>query len=295
MGRKKTKSKLSENRQRYYSFYRNHLLKLAITTFKWEGLPDNISERFIELKLATTGQLVMFKEPVLEKLVVTPVNLTGIYDYNEMPKTYVAHALNGYTTTLDETNSVLLFNDYLHENTIYNIDMFATKLADIEVSKDINLSQLKTPAIIKCEDRAETSFRNMFRQWQGDELLIVADKDIDTVGSIDILKLDVPFLVDKYRTELNKILNDAYTYLGIENSNTEKKERLVESETEGNNGSIEINRFIRLTPRIEFCEKAKELFDVDVSVSIRSNLDTSINEQNVDDESIEEGGEELNE
>ena len=46
--------------------------------------------------------------------------------------------------------------------------------------------------------------------------------------------------------------------LAEKETNTDKKERLISAEVNGNSGSVEANRNIRMTPRQEALEKIKE-------------------------------------
>jgi hypothetical protein len=51
MGKKGSKAEL-ENETAYYMYY-NRLRDYALSMFKWEGLPDSVNERFLEVKCFT--------------------------------------------------------------------------------------------------------------------------------------------------------------------------------------------------------------------------------------------------
>ena len=75
------------------------------------------------------------------------------------------------------------------------------------------------------------------------------------------------------KEESDKILNEALSFLGINNINVEKKERLVEDEANANNEYINLNLMSRLIPRKEACKKFNELFNPDEKIDVRLRSD----------------------
>lgn len=76
----------------------------------------------------------------------------------------------------------------------------------------------------------------------------------------------------RYRWSKTQIWNEALTYLGIENTNTDKKERMVSPEVMGNMGDVEAQRFTRLNSRKQFCKEVNEMFGLDIDVDFRSGM-----------------------
>ena len=62
------------------------------------------------------------------------------------------------------------------------------------------------------------------------------------------------------------------TYLGIENTKTDKKERMVSDEVLGNMGDVEAQRFTRLNSRKQFCKEVNEMFGLEIDVDFRSGM-----------------------
>lgn len=66
--------------------------------------------------------------------------------------------------------------------------------------------------------------------------------------------------------ELTKIWYRALTMLGVDNTNTEKRERMIDAEATANNEDIMLMRRSRLATRRRFCEQVNERFGLHISV-----------------------------
>ena len=85
------------------------------------------------------------------------------------------------------------------------------------------------------------------------------------------------------------------TFCGIENSNQDKKERLVSDEVGSNYGNVEAQRNVMLNARKQAVEKINAMFGTNIDVHFRSNLQTMVNIENVSRETLEESEGEENE
>ena len=59
------------------------------------------------------------------------------------------------------------------------------------------------------------------------------------------------------------------TFLGINNANMDKRERLVDDEVQANNEQIEMSAQVMLKNRERACELINDLFDTNISVEFR--------------------------
>lgn len=72
-------------------------------------------------------------------------------------------------------------------------------------------------------------------------------------------------------------MDEFFTKMGIENSNTDKRERMVAEEVNGNSGAIEVYRHIALNARRQAVNQINAMFGTNISVEYRSNLNTLVN------------------
>jgi hypothetical protein len=240
--------------------------------YEWKNLPPSIDERFLELTLFSDGMAVYFRDEILGDLCLQCM-IGGNLDVYRIPIRRTAYATNGYQVELDNTNSVIIFNNYTHTNSMLDVEMYARRLYEIERTIDVNVKAQKTPLVIRATENQRLTLKNMYMQYDGNEPFIFGDKNLDMDG-IKVLKTDAPYVADKVNILKRQIWNEALTYLGIENSNTEKKERLVSDEVTTNLGGVEAQRFCRLNSRRQAAKAINEMFGLNISVDFRQETQT---------------------
>lgn len=273
------------NNKTYIDYY-NRLMELALNTFEWEKLPPSVDERFLELTLYEMGYCLYFNDEIIGNLALT-CTIGGKLDVYRIPVLRRAYAVNGYNKMCSTKDSVLIFNNYLHTPTKLTIELFARRLYEIERAIDVNVKAQKTPTLILSSEQQRLTMQNLYMQYDGNEPFIFGDKNMDIEG-IKSLKTDAPFVADKLENLKHQIWNEALTFCGIENSNQDKKERLVSDEVGSNYGNIEAQRNVMLNARKQAVKKINTMFGTNIDVHFRSNLATMVNVDNVSRETLEE-------
>lgn len=289
MGRKKNRWPSAQiNNQTYIDYYQR-LMEFAINMFEWRNLPSTVDERFLELTLYEKGYCLYFNDEVVGNLALT-CTIGGTLDVYRIPTERRAFAVNGYNKICTSQDSVLIFNNYLHTPTILTIELFARRLYEIERTIDVNVKAQKTPTLVLASEQQRLTMKNLYMQYDGNEPFIFGDKDMEFDG-IKCLKTDAPYVADKLQVLKHQIWNEALTFCGIENSNQDKKERLVADEVGSNYGNIEAQRNVMLNARRQAADKINRMFGTNIEVGFRSSLNTMVNSENVSRETIEEVGE----
>lgn len=263
---------------------------LAINTFKWDGLPDTVDERFLELILFDKGYAVYFDDEVLGNLALM-CTIGGPLNVYNIPTMVTAFASNGYNRPLiNGVDAVLIFNNYLHTPSVLTVELFARRIYEIERAIDVNVKGQKTPKIIKSTEQQRLTMQNLFMQYDGNEPFIFGDKNMD-LNLMDVLDVTAPYVADKLIVLKHQIWNEFLTFCGIENSNQDKRERLVADEVGSNYGEVEAERIVMLNSRRQAADKINAMFGTNISVNFNSNLDTNVNRAfNADIVSLNEGG-----
>lgn len=272
--------------------YYNRLVELSISMFEWKNLPDSVDPRFLELTLFTDGQAVFFEDEVMGYLALQNA-MGGGFDVYRIPTNRRAYAVNGYQKQLDENDSVIIYNNYLHTNSMLDVQMFAKRLYNLDRAIDVNANAQKTPILLLCDDSERLTLENMYMQYDGNKPVIKGVKGLNP-NAFTVLKTDAPFVADKLYQLKTQIWNEALTYLGISNINITKKERLITDEVTRNQGGTIASRYSRLQARREACKKINEMFGLDIWCDYREDFQEIDNDNDTiigDPNSDGEGGE----
>lgn len=250
-----------------YLQYYNRLTELATSMFEWKNLPDTIDERFLELALFTDGMAVFFEDEDLGYLALRTM-IGGRLNVYQIPLERNAYANNGYHRSLDESNSVLIFNNMLHTNSILDVEMFSKRLYEFDRIIDVNARAQKTPVLISCTEPQRLTLKNLYMQYDGNMPVIFGDKSINP-DALKVLTTHAPYISDKIYQLKIQYWNEALTYLGISNATFQKKERLISDEVLRSQGGTIASRYSRLNARRKACDEINKMFGLQIECNFR--------------------------
>lgn len=275
------------NTETYFD-YLNRFKRIALSQFEWINLPSSMDERYLELSLYYMGRGAFLKDSSLGYLNTkvtgsSDINIYGLpnklncysYSYNSMRDTYMGYDKDDK----GDDKAIYVLNNWDRIPTAYSIELFAYRLALIQRALDLNIKQQKFPYIISTDNKTKFSIKQMINQIDDNEMALTVEKDLITPETIKVMNLDVPFIADKLTTEKKEVWNEFLTFLGISNIDF-KKERLIESEGDTKNESINYNLQSMLIPRQKACDEFNEYFKPDkpLSVRVRADLHNQIKE-----------------
>lgn len=198
----------------------------------------------------------------------------------------------GYNKKYDFDDIVYIMNNLLEKPTFETLQLMAYRLFDTERTIDVNLTAQKTPVLIEGDHKTILTLKNVYMQYSGNTPFIFGNKQFDISNKLNVLKTDAPYLIDKLELHKHEIWNEALTFLGIDNANTDKKERLITDEVESNNELISyyLNCFYKT--RKEACELINEKFlkDNNKKLSIKLNTDVIKEMEKLFDERGDDNG-----
>lgn len=265
MGKKKIQRNKIVNWSTFNHYY-NLIELMCINRYEWENLPDSVDMRYLELGLFRKGRMLYFNDEVLGDLCLEMSGDGDISMYREPKKRYAYSAgSGGYTVQRNINNSVIIYDNFLRKNSINSAIFFAQRLAEVTRTTDVNLHVQKTPYIICCEESQKLTMENLLKDVEENIARVFGYKGLD-VNAINVLKLDAPFIADKLSVEKMKIWNECLTWMGINNSNTEKRERMVTAEANSNTECIDFMMQVGLNARLEAVRKINKMFGTEISV-----------------------------
>ena len=156
MGRKKRKNiwQSAEMNNLQYRMYYEMLEQMACAIYRWEGLPPEIDQRFLELTLFNRGMSVFFWDDEYDAYFATMGAPSGQINMYQNPLSYIAYGTNGFHRRLKSTECVPIWNNYLRRPDINAMRIYARRLADIDRTIDVNLMAQKMPMITKADSQS---------------------------------------------------------------------------------------------------------------------------------------------
>lgn len=280
MGRRRPPTQFGESawmNDATYLQYFNRLKELAISMFEWKNLPDTVDARYMELKLFETGAVVYFNDDVIGNLCLECIQQGrfDVYGYPILRRAYSGY--NNYTKLLKPSNSVIIYNNYLHTNSTLDVEMFAKRLYNLDRIIDVNANAQKTPILIRASEKQRLTMKNLYKEYDGNAPFIFGDKNLD-MSDLTAIKTDAPYVADKIYELKTQIWNEALTYLGISNVSITKKERMITDEVLRNQGGTIASRYSRIDSRRQAADLINQMFGTDIEVNYREDVETNLSE-----------------
>lgn len=259
---------------------------IARSMFEWENLPASMNEIWLERALYYDGQAAFLKDKKFgfintRATTAGKINLYGLptklhcysIEYNTIRSVYSGLLPN----VREDQQCILIQNNWNRVPTWFAMQLFAYRLYEAQRSADINVKAQKYPVLILTNDKQKHSMINLYNNYDGNQPVIVADKNLMEANELKSVNTDAPYVADKLLDYKKEIMNEALTYLGINNIMLEKKERLVQDEANSNNELINLNLQKFLAPRQLAAKQFNEKYgltgtDKEIKVRIRSDL-----------------------
>lgn len=292
------KETVERNRLAFFEFYFNYFYNIVVNYFTWEGLPNDIDELFIERKLIENGHVSFFHDDTFgfiaqggtrgerlnhydQPLSYQPVNSSSMNYFKQME---IAYTENDFRVIEDlhkdnpdkiKKPCIVIPNNNFYEPYIGYLELFCEKLADIELTIQLNRNAQITPYFIFVDNNSVLSMKNIFNKIANFEPVVYLNKQKDQDGQdsfkqlsdyIQVFRTDAPFLLDKLHDEKLRVMNQLLTFIGINNNPSDKKERLVVSEAISNNGVISANIEVGWKSRRKAVDLINKCYGLEISV-----------------------------
>ena len=277
-------------------YYLSRLSELAMSMFNWVNLPDTVDARFLEYTLFYEGAAIFFQDESLRKdqleegggYLALQVVLGGNLNVYRVPNTRKAYAVNGYNNKLNQSNSVIIWNNMIRLPEYGRMMFYAHKLYEIDRAIDVNVKGQKFPIAILCDESQRLTLKNVYKQYDGNEPFIFGDKNLD-LSQMQSINTGSPYVADKLQQLKNNVWSEAMMCLGIPNSPSEKRERLVANEAKVSQGGTLASRSSRLKMRKEACEEINKMFGLNIDVEYNQDLDMTTEDGDSSEQEEKEG------
>lgn len=262
------------------AYFAKYLLEKAVSIYKWE-LPKTWDRDYFLYVLYIAGYVGVINPGAEFGVVPQWGTLDGYNLYYAPRKFRYSNPLigDGAPVIHEECEIIKLQGNYTG---IWDLILYyASKMALLSEAFDMNAANVKTSRIFFAKSKAAAeTLKKLADKVQSGQIITVLDKDLlDENGKLTVEwfndDLNKNYICDKLLIELRKLENEFCTDLGIPNSNTDKKERLITDEVNSNNTETMLRADLWLERLKDCCKAVNKMFDLNISVDWRVKPDES--------------------
>lgn len=242
------------------SSFMSQIMNLALSRVEWVNLPPTCDARYLEYCLLTQGVATIATPKKNGKDFFSTQALVDSYpNVYDNPTSWRSFGVNGWDFAVNHDNGVLIYDNLAREPILPILDLYASELTDIMITKRLNRQHQKIPFILKGSQDQELTMLNLYKQVDGGEPAVITTSAIDDV-KFEALSTGVQYLGADLQADYQNVWNMIYTVLGIPNQ-TFKKERQIEDEVINAARPSSMMALSPLKARQEACDKLNERFE----------------------------------
>lgn len=256
-------------------FFKRYLLQQAISVFKWR-IPQTWDKDYFLYCLYLFGYISVVNT---DRFGVIPQHctLTGYGVFYQPTDVIVANPLfkrSAMKATIG-VNCELIKLQLDYGSILDLINYYGDLMALAAESAGVNLINTKLAYLFGAGSKAAAeTFKKLYDRVASGEGAAVYDKALlDESGNLNIQmfnqNLKNTYIAGDILSDLRKYKDEFLTVIGINNANTDKKERLITDEVNANNEETHALADLWLEQLKECCEKVNSMFGLDIGVDWR--------------------------
>lgn len=256
-----------------------YMLNRTQSMFRWEGLPDTIPARMLELYLQINGNCAFYQYD--GSLYVFRGGLGGEPNEYYMPTVFtVANpALNFSANLAIDTDCIVMPNDSMYLGLMPMFHRYASLLAENELS--ISIAQINSriiDLISAPDDRTRKSAEKFLQDIADGKLGVIASNEFfEGLKSLPYGSTGHHTITDLIELE-QYIKASWYNELGLNANYNMKRESLNSEESQLNNDALLPLIDDMLACRRQAAEKVNAMFGTDISVELASSWEDNMQE-----------------
>ncbi|MCQ2088153.1 MAG: hypothetical protein MJZ37_08860 [Bacilli bacterium] len=147
------------------------------------------------------------------------------------------------------------------------VNWYVERIAQIQMVINTNLELHKMPFIIPVGDDSEKKkIMDVVDKILNNEIVIAVEGVEPNI--FKAISTQVPYIIDKLENHMKNLENDLLTYLGVNNSGSNKVEQVQLSEVNSNNEEINLSDDNFNDNLKQFCRRVKEVLGKDISIEV---------------------------
>lgn len=220
-------------------YYRNYLLKKLFGRFTFSGIPEGWDEDYMLEALFLNGYFTICDTEA--GVLPLKCGLTGINVFEKPTNVIVANPVLGNFERTIDVNCVVIQLQPNYEGVFNMINRYSTLLAMCDSSIAVNLMNTKAAHVFGATNKAQAeTFKKMYDEISCGKPAVFM-KDGLNEENFFTMPVKQYFIANDVQLLKRKIVTEFLTEIGINNTNTDKRERLTDDEVNANNLEVSAN------------------------------------------------------
>lgn len=256
------------------AYYRNWALKKIFGAFDFSGIPDTWDYDYFLTRLFIDGHIAVTDTEI--GVIPLRCGITGVNVFDHPTTALFANpVLGNFERDLfgddPKTSCALIKLQYDYTGVMPIVYKYANLLSECDISINVNLRNSKVAFIgfVDSKQQAATMEKLFTQIESGKPAVYVKKADALTQDDIYYNHVKESYIANDVQLLKQSIINDFLTEVGLNNANTDKRERLIVDEVNANDEEIRANVQHWLDTMSEGIGRANSLFDLDLGVTLR--------------------------
>lgn len=268
-----------------YEVLRDDIMNLALSRFRYIGLPETCDARYLEWCLITYGRACIGfpkgKPGMWMSLQAVQQGQPNVYTYPARWRTQGANGDGKWQFAMDWSNGVFIFDNMSRFPLITKINIWARELADILQTQQMNRFHQRIPFILTGPNDREFDMTNLMGQITEGQLATITTDSISGIET-KVFNTGVSYLGAELDQTYENTWNKIYRELGIR-ALPFKSERRIEDEITDTMEPTDLARLSPLSCRRQALDKLNNRFGryLDESIKVVWNKDIESDNFNV--------------
>ena len=216
-------------------YYTQQLIKKLFGVFEIQGAPDGWDINYMKERIFLDGRLCVTDTAM--GVLPLQTGVAGINVFNHPTTCVITNPVLGSFERLIDTDCALVLLQYDYGNAWPMINRYAALLASCDGSIAVNLINSRVAAIFGAENKKEAeSYKLMYDQMtEGKPGVFIGEAMAKKLSErLMYNRVKESYVADQIENLKHQIMDDFLSDLGVENANTDKRERLITNEVESN-------------------------------------------------------------
>ena len=255
-------------------YFRRYLLQKAIAVFKWK-MPESWAKNYVLYTLYCWGYFAVVNTDKFG-VIAQGCSLSGYDIYYQPTRATIANSLlTGILQPKIDSQCTLIRLQPDYGGIMDKVNFYADILALCAETVGTDLFNSKLAYVFASANKAAAeTFKKMFDKIASGEPAVFPDKQLfNEDGSPNWMmfnqNLKESYIVSDIMEDMRKWELKFCSDLGIPNSNTEKRERLITAEVESNDVEVKLWADLALEELKASCAKARKMFGIELDVDWR--------------------------